>query len=1183
MGRTMRTDIVVGGKADSSFYRLGNELLRVGNMVNGISSKLISFGRESVETYTSFEDYMLDTKVALRTQYENTSDLERAMDTLNDAALKWANNSRFTTADVAEGISNAAHAGWTLDEILNGMPAAMNVSLAGSMSLAEGLEYLVDISNAAGVEFSQMGDLVDYWAYAANSSSTTIPEMGQAMQKMGATLQFVKGDMAGLTTMLAVLADNGTKGTEAGTLLRNSMIRLIAPTQAAAEAMDGLNLDAEALDEIYAGSAEIEAAGKMLEEAGFSAYDSRGNLKSFLDIWKELDTATSGMTEQDRNKVLAAIFPTRTITGALALLEAAKNDWNGLYDAVRENGPGYADYAAETMESGLGGVLRHLESTYNVLQTRTGSALKDDVSSVAGAISEMIERVNGLDEAPFNALVGGLEALAVAGPALTVAGSAVKVIGAVASLGFGGKLALAAVGIGMAAKAIHEWNDAVYESSFGEMGFDDTMLSGYLSGIGADFSAAAAEIEKYNGAVSEALDVYQEKIGELKSGLVTAMITDATLTEPQKQQYMALGDEIRQSVLNGIEGHYSAAMEAVAYFAGEDSPLAAMDENNTVAASLMELLTTGYDAAIAEAETLSAQLREAMTSAFADGTLTQGEMDSITAIFDQMTKLAQAQASAKEQTIRQKMLDQAQRFGKDNLDAAFAQVDQQAAELASAKEDAYYTGLEAIYTSAEYKGLSAAETSANVAEYQKLYASSQMAAYAFADNLKTDIALQGLRSTDGTAFDALQQAAESLRDGSITQGEIKAFTRSADIRSFMRFFDEAVDGLGGVKAMEEKIAQYRSAGYADEASNLSGLLQLYSFANAAKYSEMHSFGLSATEEGINVKQFADISEAGTAALNALAAGNIGGFQTAAMADENFYNAFYSAMGRLQSSYDFETMGLAGKPELAAWQLMFGEGDPEQYRRVWFGDGDESYGLNQEQTLAVTPEIDPGPLEAMENAQYVVDILPRQEGMGLSELEQQGVQVSVDGDTTSLEATIDAEDGQNLMAYIDGDVTQLRYQILSQDGEVLTEVVNGDITALAAAIEQYNGKIITVKVNYVSTGLSGPAAQQYAEGGRATQASIFGEAGPEWAIPEAHSQRTAELLNAAREASGFTWPELMSRNGGLNSGGGSWTLVYSPTIVAQDATGVAEKLKDDKRMLEAYLRRRQLKEETEVYA
>ena len=78
-----------------------------------------------------------------------------------------------------------------------------------------------------------------------------------------------------------------------------SLIRLVAPTKKAAEAMDGLTLSGEELEEIYSSAAGLEEASKMLQEAGFSAYDSQGDLKSFINIWTELDTVTKDMTEED--------------------------------------------------------------------------------------------------------------------------------------------------------------------------------------------------------------------------------------------------------------------------------------------------------------------------------------------------------------------------------------------------------------------------------------------------------------------------------------------------------------------------------------------------------------------------------------------------------------------------------------------------------------------------------------------------------------------------------------------------------------------------------------------------------------------------------------------------------------------------------------------------------------------
>ncbi len=106
---------------------------------------------------------------------------------------------------------------------------------------------------------------------------------------------------------------------------------------------------------------------------------------------------------------------------------------------------------------------------------------------------------------------------------------------------------------------------------------------------------------------------------------------------------------------------------------------------------------------------------------------------------------------------------------------------------------------------------------------------------------------------------------------------------------------------------------------------------------------------------------------------------------------------------------------------------------------------------------------------------------------------------------------------------------------------------------------------------VGTGADGDPEVSYipefAEGGRATTDSIFGENGPEWAIPEGHTERTAELLNLARSASGFTWPELIAMAGGLTGNPGTGTynvkIVYAPVIHAADAAGVEEKLKEDK--------------------
>ena len=193
-------------------------------------------------------------------------------------------------------------------------------------------------------------------------------------------------------------------------------------------------------------------------------------------------------------------------------------------------------------------------------------------------------------------------------------------------------------------------------------------------------------------------------------------------------------------------------------------------------------------------------------------------------------------------------------------------------------------------------------------------------------------------------------------------------------------------------------------------------------------------------------------------------------------------------------------------------------------------------------------------------------------------------VQVDGDTERLVAKIDAEDQQTLLEFVDGDITDLHGSIISEDGQIITTFVDGNTQRLREAIAAIGNQ--TVYVNVAARGLlPGLGGGGFAEGGRAVIPSIFGEAGPEWAIPEEHTNRTAELLNAAREASGFTWPELLAKFGGLNADSNHTpsTLIYSPTIQATDVTGVERALLEDKARLEKWWTDRQIREEMEVYA
>ena len=216
-----------------------------------------------------------------------------------------------------------------------------------------------------------------------------------------------------------------------------------------------------------------------------------------------------------------------------------------------------------------------------------------------------------------------------------LAGGAFRLIGTVLATGTVGKIGLLAVGIAAAAAAWAELDQAAYENHFGDVGVNMDELAGYVGNLGKAFDNATTDIEAYNSAVDTALGDYTEAGGALKEGLVSRLVTNATLTEDDIASLNALGDQMRQALIEGIDGSYSSAYETIELLGGIDAVEASTDENS-IWHSVIDTLNYGYETAISQAQGLGQNLRDAMTEAFADGSLTNEEIDNINSIMQQM-------------------------------------------------------------------------------------------------------------------------------------------------------------------------------------------------------------------------------------------------------------------------------------------------------------------------------------------------------------------------------------------------------------------------------------------------------------------------------------------------------------------------------------------------------------------
>lgn len=1253
MAQTLETVIAINARVGSGFGQVGATLTELGSMVNGVSQELINFGKDGVKVYREYEKSMTDAEVALSTTYgRGTKELKSVMGQLDVAATEWAATTIFHTNDVANAISEAAHAGWDFDRIMTGIPAAMQLAQAGSIDLSEAVNYIVKASNAAGIEFEDMGSFIDLWTFAANSSASTVDEFGQAMLRMGSTMRFA-ADPEELMTLIAVTANAGSVGSEAGTLIRNSMIRLIAPTEKADKAMAQLGattLETAGLMEDEA----LQAANARLEAQGFSAYDAHGNLRNVLDIYRDLYVALGGVAggfeqidrNQDAMQILSAIFPTRTITEALTLLRGAAEGYDGLYESMKGgDAEGYGAYAAETMLDTLDGKIETFESKVERLKQLVGDELSEQVEGVLETAGDIVDTISGLDEGTFSALVSGLEVIAAAGPGLLLAGSAFRLIGY--ALTPAGGIGLGLIALTSAAAALKELRDADFAQEFGDMELDTAGIQSYVSSLGEGFKNAYTEVDKFKTALDNSVTSYQTASSTFSSTLLQDMLTNAKLSDTDIETLTNLGNDMYLAVQSAISNSAAASMSYwQVLFGGEGEA-----EVDPAYQEIIDLTNQAYEDAMAEAEGISQGMRAAMTSAFADGTVSEEEYQKILSYMKSYNDaMARAAAEAEQEQYEidmKKQLLRAQTASWDDIKDITAGTEAMMNEQLKKAEDDYLTEKAKLIRGAEITGTEVSPETWETAEAK--YQQARMEAQAPYDKIMLSLWTSQMQQSGlSEGFEGLSELTDQYLSGALTaetvQGMITgqygaskyagqahwdALWNTTDREKLGKYLGYAINSFGGQEGISERIAWYEEQGNAEMAASLrqlyaaEQLINNFGLSRVAGDSWWESLGddFSTTNQGEYVMPQANreafeqtagigagygldtarttiaalsggkykLDEYFTALGEGVASESVRGIEGAwsAMSKEA-RNEYENLFAQVAQQYDLEAVaasmssaladeGSAFSPDVALWNLLYGDASKHAddfllHPKV---DTSELDGMGADPIeVTATPALEGE--EGLSIDPIPVPVQPYTEGTDAADaLQDQGVDVQVTGDTTELQATIDGADGQTLLEYVSGDATNLSLSITDQDGKTLVENVTGNASSLAAIIQSYNGRTVTVNIR---------GRKLFAEGGRATEASIFGEAGPEWAIPEEHSQRTAELLDAARAASGFTWPEILGRFGGLNADPDNrpTTLIYSPTINAADVTGVEQALQEDKKRLEKWFKEKQMHDEAVVY-
>lgn len=1194
MAQTLETIIAINATVGSGFAEIGNTLTVLGAQIDGISDKLINFGKDSLGVYQDYEKSMAEARVALATNYgKDTKELITVMEQLDTQAREWASTTIFHTNDVGNAITEAARAGWDYNQIMTGIPAAMQLAQAGSIDLSEAVYYITEAAKAGGIAFEDLGGFVDMWAYTANSSNGTIASFGDTMLKLGSVMQFA-GSREELLSLIAVMHDTGTEGSTAATLLRTAMMNILAPSGTAGTVLEQLGATEEEIKSIREDASKVNALN-ILESYGFSAFDAQGQAKPILQIFNELGAALAeiagGYDKIDSNEttlgILGTVFGKRGITGALNIINMMEHAQDLEQQLINGAATGYGEYSAGTMMDTLYGNVETWKSKVENLKLKTGETLSDQLQPVLETLGGIVDNLASLDTGVFNAIVSGLEVIAAAGPGLMLAGGAFRFLAY--ALTPAGGIGLTAIALATAAAAINELEKADFAGKFGDLGLDPAQVESYVKGIGEEFKAAYADVDEFTRAINDAVTAYTDASSTLKSNLLTDMLTGVEIKEGSNEynSLVKLGENMCVAVQDGIKNNYAATAQSIyqSFGGGEGEEV-----DNAIWDQISQVLEQGMQLEITRAEGLSRQLREAMTSAFSDGHLTAEEIANIQSIMDEQNALLAQQQDREHYLEQQRILRKAQTLGLEAIRQSSEQVEAERDAEWNALMDRQagdYYDLDKWYDTAIERGWMVDEIVEKDGKYEKtgkkvrasekdkdiamaeLSAHQETERYEWAarfSDFLTGIWETGIRSSDlSDTWDALNLLGQSVREsgGYITAAAENAYMDSTTVRGRAQareYLEDFVSSLGGIEELGNMAEYFESIGESSKAEQYRNLQAMYE-ATGGKAGNRN------VEAGTQL-YYTDYFE-GQSTYDMIA-NLLKGSYGDAMTPEKLLEMMNLQPGGINTT-DYEWKELIGDDlQSQLYRMAEESGLGVDGTRISAMIANAVTGKSQSQLSQVEPPSTPVPAGTQAT---------------LDHLQGYGVTANVNGDTTELQGTLSALDAQNITTYIDADASDLNAEINAADGQHITTIVNGNTSQLRAELAALQNQVINVTIRTHTSNIAGTAPAAYAEGGRADEASIFGEAGPEWAIPEEHSERTAALLNAAANASGFTWPELLARNGGLNANPNNApvTLVYSPTINARDVTGVEEALRDDKKRLDKWYEEKQMRDEAEVYA
>lgn len=357
----------LGKTVQSGVGKLGNVAKTAAVAVGGA---MVAMGGYAIKVGSDFESAMSNVAAISGATGDDLQMLE-------DTAREMGATTQFSATEAANALSYMALAGWDANQSASALPGVLNLAAASGMDLASASDMVTDYMSAFGMSCEQSGYFADMLAYAQSNANTTAELLGESYKNCAANMAAAGQDVETTTSLLSMMANQGLKGSEAGTALAAVMRDL---------------------------TAKMSDGAIKIGDTSVAVQDANGNYRDLTDILQDVESATNGMGDAEKAAALSSTFTADSIKGLNLILNAGVDSAADFEEQLRKSA-GTAEQMADTMNDNLAGAIKSLKSRFEDLGIEIYQSFENPLKNVVGVVTESIGKItSGLKTGSFEGM-----------------------------------------------------------------------------------------------------------------------------------------------------------------------------------------------------------------------------------------------------------------------------------------------------------------------------------------------------------------------------------------------------------------------------------------------------------------------------------------------------------------------------------------------------------------------------------------------------------------------------------------------------------------------------------------------------------------------------------------------------------------------------------------------------------